>query len=145
METKFKPGDTVYAEFEIGGARCWCKYILIGLHDELGGTATLQNGVGRATCRISELRTRAERDAIVLEEEAPEARRRLEPVITAWDSGLKTFKEIATSTGKTPAAVAAQLREAHRRGFIELPEDLLKSKNEKDERQTNNSSNDSGS
>lgn len=113
-----QPGDVVYVKF----SGQWCRYIVQRHHPELGGSYTIQNGVGTATCGVSDAVPQAEHFERKLKAEEPEARERLAKILEAHAAGHLTVKAIAEFLKVKQISVRGKFNEAVRRGFIPAPE-----------------------
>lgn len=128
MEAQHSPSlkvnDSGYVKFN----GRWCRYTISNIHEELGGSLSIFNGVGSATCAISDFIPERQFDAQKMKDEEPEARRRLAPILEAWEAGHKTHNAICAYLAKKDPpvhihflAISSKMRECHRRGFIQLP------------------------
>lgn len=115
-----KAGDAVYIQLE---GRWWC-FRIARLHEEIGGTATLENGVGELICRQSELVTPEAYKAMVREKQREAARPKYADVIRMWENGCRSGKAMQEASGHGhPLGWTAAIRAAKHWGLIsEYPE-----------------------
>lgn len=117
-----KLGDVGYVKFK----GTFYRYTIVAIHEEFGGTLSIANGVGEATCRQSEFVPEALHLANKLKAEEPEARQRLAPILAAWEAGHRDCHSVAkylkeNEHGGNYLTAATKMLECHRRGFIQLP------------------------
>lgn len=117
-----KIGDVGYVPIK----GVYCRFTIVALFDELGGTMKVANGVSEWTCRQSEFIPEKEFKLRQLAEEEPKARERLAPILEAWEAGHKTANAICKFLADKKVhmhvlAIRAKMLECHRRGFFQLP------------------------
>lgn len=98
----------------------------LALFEELGGTMKGANGISKWICRQNEFISAEEYGVMKRKKEEPEARKRLAPILEAWEAGHQTANTIcAFLAGQQnhihPLAIRSKMLECHRRGFFQLP------------------------
>lgn len=100
----------------------WMRFTIVAIHEELGGTLTVANGVSEWTCKQSEfIPEQTYKETISLPKERAEQEPRLRAVIDAFNAGHKTSIKIAEHLKIHHLAARGKMLAAHRLKFIELP------------------------
>lgn len=102
------------------------RLTIVALFEELGGTMKGANGISKWSCRQSEFISAEEYGVMKRKQEEPEARKRLAPILEAWEAGHKTANAICKFLAEKQVhihvlAIRAKMLECHRRGFFQLP------------------------
>jgi hypothetical protein len=107
--------EIVYVKF---GDR-WCRFTVISRHNDLGGTMTIANRVGTATCRQSEAIPEAAHLRSIFLEKQAEARDKYAKLIEFWNKGITQPIALAELLATTRLGVYSMVAAAKRWELID--------------------------